>query len=96
MSDEDIATLVQDLRRNMVALRALPRPLGSTHAISNAVDGPCFDHRINTGLDYDRARGKVVGPFISEHGVNDTLRCGALSGVIHDDGHEVVFAHGPA
>jgi aminoglycoside phosphotransferase len=94
MSDENTATLVQDLRRNMVALRALPRPVGWKHAISNAVGGPCFDHRINAGLDYDEARGEVVGPFISEHAFNDTLRCGALPGVVHDDGHEMVFAHG--
>jgi aminoglycoside phosphotransferase (APT) family kinase protein len=94
MSDEETATLVQDLRRHMATLRTVPRPLGWKHAISNAVDGPCFDYRINAALNYDEARGEVVGPFISEHGFNDTLRCGALPGVVHEDGHRMAFTHG--
>ncbi|KAK4155772.1 kinase-like domain-containing protein [Chaetomidium leptoderma] len=94
MSDQDTRTLVQDLRRHMIALRAVPRPLGWKHAISNAVDGPCFDYRINMALNYDEDRGEVVGPFLSEHDFNDTLRCGALPGVVHRGGHNMVFTHG--
>ncbi|KAK4243151.1 hypothetical protein C7999DRAFT_44976 [Corynascus novoguineensis] len=94
MSDEDTATLVHDLRRHIIALRAIPRPLGWKHAISNAVDGPCFDYRINAALNYDEDRGEVVGPFLSEDDFNDTLRCGALPEVVHHGGHKMVFTHG--
>lgn len=94
MSDEDTTTLVHDLRRHMIALRAIPRSPGWKHAISNAVDGPCFDYRINAALDYDKDRGEVVGPFLSEDAFNDILRCGALPEVVHRGGHKMVFTHG--
>lgn len=94
MSDEDTATLVHDLRRHIIALRAIPRPPGWKHAISNAVDGPCFDYRINAALDYDEDRGEVAGPFLSEDDFNDTLRCGALPEVVHRGGRKMVFTHG--
>ncbi|KAH6850767.1 kinase-like domain-containing protein [Chaetomium sp. MPI-CAGE-AT-0009] len=94
MSDEDTTALVHDLRRHMIALRAVPRPLGWKHAISNAVDGPCFDYRLNTALNHDEARREVVGPFLTEDDFNATLRCGALPEVVHRSGHEIVFTHG--
>ncbi|KAK4248583.1 hypothetical protein C7999DRAFT_30945 [Corynascus novoguineensis] len=94
MSDQDAAVLVRDLRRHMMALRAVPRPLGWKHAISNAADGPGFDYRIDMRLVYDEARGEVVGPFLSEKDFNETLRCGALPGVVHRGGHEMVFTDG--
>ncbi|KAL2173706.1 kinase-like domain-containing protein [Thermothelomyces heterothallicus CBS 202.75] len=94
MSDEDTARLVHELRRHIAALRVIPRPLGWKHAISSAVDGPCFDYRINAALDYDENRGDVVGPFLSEDDFNETLRCGALPEVVHRGGHKMVFTHG--
>jgi aminoglycoside phosphotransferase len=94
MSDEDTAALVRDLRRHIIALRAIPRPPGWKHAIANAADGPCFDYRINAALDDDEERGETVGPFLSENDFNETLRCGALPEVVHRGGHDIVFTHG--
>lgn len=85
MSDEDTA---------MVAIRAVLRPPGRKHAIPNAVDGPCFDFRINAALNYDEVRREIVGPFLSEDDFNNTLRCGALPDVVvHCGGHWVVFTY---
>jgi aminoglycoside phosphotransferase (APT) family kinase protein len=94
MSDEDTAALVHELRRHMMALRAVPRPVGWKYAISNAVDGPCFDSQMNAALNYDEARGEGAGPFLSEDDFIDTLRCEALPKVVHRGGHEMVFTHG--
>ncbi|KAK3297498.1 kinase-like domain-containing protein [Chaetomium fimeti] len=94
MSDEDTATLVSELRRHMTALRAVPRPRGRRHIISNATDGRCFDDRINAALNDDQVWGEFVGPFLSENAFNNTLRCGALPEVVQRSGHKVVFTHG--
>ncbi|KAK4132066.1 kinase-like protein [Trichocladium antarcticum] len=94
MSDEDTAALVRDLRRHMIALRAIPGPPGWKHAIANAAGGPCFDYRINAARSYDEEQGETVGPFLSEDDFNETLRCGALPEVVHRGGHDIVFTHG--
>lgn len=94
MNNLNTAVLVRDFMPTHDGASHGPRSLGWKHGIPNAADGACFDYRINLKLVYDEARGEVVGPFLSENDFNETLLCGALPGVVHRGGHEIVFTHG--
>ncbi|KAK4170693.1 kinase-like domain-containing protein [Triangularia setosa] len=96
MTDEDTAALANDLGKHWKALRNIPRPSSHKNAISNVVDGPVFDYRINAALDQDEEEGlgDTVGPFATEADFNNTLKCGAILDVMHDNGHDIVLTHG--
>ncbi|TRX96697.1 hypothetical protein FHL15_002363 [Xylaria flabelliformis] len=93
LSENEVYTLVYDLRRCLGELRAIPKEVAPDYAISNALGEPCYDYRIIAGLDYDEERGDFVGPFMDEEDFNRTLRVGALPGISHCSGHKIVFTH---
>ncbi|KAH8203509.1 hypothetical protein TruAng_002380 [Truncatella angustata] len=94
LSDDEVGMLVHDLQGYIGELRAIPKEVAPDYAITNALGKPCFDYRLNAALDYDEDRGDFVGPFADEEQFNETLQCGALPGVTHRSGHEIVFSHG--
>ncbi|KAG6317488.1 hypothetical protein E4U22_006203 [Claviceps purpurea] len=94
LSHEEVTTLVGDLQRCLLELRAIPKEVSPKYAITNALGEACYDGRLITGSDYDEARGDFFGPFVDEDDFNDTLRCGALPNVVHSSGHEIVLTHG--
>lgn len=89
LSDEELAGLVCQLRQFVGHLRMMQRDALAQNTISNAVGGACYDFRITAARDDD-----FVGPFANEDDFNDTLRCGALPGVIQRKRHRIVFTHG--
>jgi hypothetical protein len=94
LSENEVYTLVCDLRRGTRELRVIPKEVTPSYAISNALGKSCYDYRIFTGLDYDEERGYFIGPFVDEEEFNKTLQIGALPGVSHCSGHKIVFTHG--
>ncbi|KND87680.1 hypothetical protein TOPH_07654 [Tolypocladium ophioglossoides CBS 100239] len=94
LDDQEASTLIRDLQRCLVELRAIPKTCAPEYAITNALGNACYDHRINAALNYDEDRGDFVGPFVDEEEFNKTLRCGALPDVVHRSGHKIVFTHG--
>ncbi|KAI1169268.1 kinase-like domain-containing protein [Nemania serpens] len=74
-------------------LRAIPKEVSPNYAISNALGESCYDYRIIAGSDYDEERGDFFGPFMDEEEFNRTLQVGALPGVSHCSGHNIVFTH---
>ncbi len=84
-TDEEVSTMAQDLRLYISQLRTLKRPADSECAISNTVGGPCLDYRIDS---------EPVGPFVDEKAFNEFLMVGALPGLMHKDGHKIVYTHG--
>lgn len=94
LSENEVHTLVYDLRRCLEELRAIRKEVTPSHAISNALGEACYDYRIVAGTEYDEERGYFIGPFIDEEEFNRTLQVGALPGVSHCSGHKIVFTHG--
>ncbi|KAI1116544.1 kinase-like domain-containing protein [Nemania sp. NC0429] len=94
LSENEVHTLVCDLRRCLGELRAIPKEVAPDYAISNTVGESCYDFRIVTGLDWDEERGYFIGPFVNEEEFNKTLQIGALPGVSHRGGHQIVLTHG--
>ncbi|KAF5024145.1 hypothetical protein F66182_3779 [Fusarium sp. NRRL 66182] len=94
LSEGEVNTLVGDLRTCLIDLRAIPKQVAPNYAISNTLGGPCYDFRLITGLEYDKERGDFIGPFADEGAFNKALQIGALPGVSHSTGHEIVFTHG--
>ncbi|KAI1354664.1 kinase-like domain-containing protein [Xylaria sp. FL0043] len=93
LSENEVYTLVCDLRRCLRELRVIPKEVTPNYAISNALGKPCHDYRIILGLDYDEERGYFIGPFVDEEEFNKTLQTGALPGISHCSGHKIVFTH---
>lgn len=93
LSDCEAKTMVHDLQTCLGELRAIPKEVAQTYAITNALGNACYDYRINASLDYDVGRGDFVGPFVNEEDFNETLRVAALPAVSHRSGHKIVFTH---
>lgn len=93
LSENEVRTLVYDLRRCLGELRAIPKEVNPNYVISNAVGESCYDYRIVAALDYDEERGDFIGPFMDEEEFNRTLQVGALPGVSQCSGHKIVFTH---
>ncbi|KAI1154143.1 kinase-like domain-containing protein [Nemania diffusa] len=94
LSENEVYTLVYDLRRYLGELRSIPKEVAPNYAIGNSLGEPCYDYRIIAGLDYDEERGDFIGPFMDEEEFSRTLQVGALPGVSHCSGHKIVFTHG--
>ncbi|KAG6118299.1 hypothetical protein E4U13_000312 [Claviceps humidiphila] len=94
LSHDEVTTLVGDLQKCLLELRAIPKEVSPKYVITSALGEACYDGRLITGSDYDEARGDFFGPFVDEDDFNDTLRCGALPNVAHSSGHEIVLTHG--
>ncbi|KAF5549986.1 kinase-like domain-containing protein [Fusarium mexicanum] len=93
LSDDDLDIFKRDMQKYMTQLRSVSRHGDQSHAISNAVGGPCYDYRIVACRDYDKERGDFFGPFTDEEEFNNTLRTPALSDVFHSTGHDIEFTH---
>ncbi|KAG6060284.1 hypothetical protein E4U32_003518 [Claviceps aff. humidiphila group G2b] len=94
LSRDEVTTLVSDLQKYLLEMRAIPKEVAPKYAITNALGKACYDARIMMGSQYDEARGDFFGPFVDEDDFNDTLRCVPLPNVLHSSGHEIVFTHG--
>ncbi|KAG5985516.1 hypothetical protein E4U52_001253, partial [Claviceps spartinae] len=94
LSRDEVTTLVGDLQKYLLEMRAIPKEVAPKYAITNALGKACYDARIMMGSQYDEARGDFFGPFVDEDDFNDTLRCVPLPNVLHSSGHEIVFTHG--
>ncbi|KAG5956563.1 hypothetical protein E4U57_002540 [Claviceps arundinis] len=94
LSHDEVTTLVGDLQKCLLELRAIPKEVSPKYAITSALGEACYDGRLITGSDYDEARGDFFGPFVDEDDFNDTLHCFALPNVLHSSGHEIVLSHG--
>ncbi len=84
-SDDDTATMVEDLRHYVTQLRAIKKRVNSEYAITNAIGEACLDYRISD---------REVGPFANEQAFNEFLRLGVEPELVHGGGHEIVFTHG--
>ncbi|CCE34090.1 uncharacterized protein CPUR_08022 [Claviceps purpurea 20.1] len=94
LSHDEVTTLVGDLQKCLLELRAIPKEVSPKYAITSALGEACYDGRLITGSVYDEARGDFFGPFVDEDDFNDTLHCVALPNVVHSSGHEIVLTHG--
>ncbi|KAG6053466.1 hypothetical protein E4U32_007540 [Claviceps aff. humidiphila group G2b] len=94
LNHDEVTTLVGDLQKCLLELRAIPKEVSPKYAITSTLGEACYDGRLITGSDYDEARGDFFGPFVDEDDFNDTLRCVPLPNVVHRSGHEIVLSHG--
>ncbi|SPQ21779.1 a4c82a13-a3d1-47be-8447-19bb477f167b [Thermothielavioides terrestris] len=94
MSDEEVSSLVRDLRRWLEHIRSIPKRVAPEYEISNAAGEGCYDFRILAGVDCPDTRGVIFGPYKNEDDFNSILQCGALPDVAHRAGHKIVFTHG--
>lgn len=94
MSDAEIAQLVQDLRRCLWQMVAIPNPFSPQWAICSAHGEGCFDFRLNGSTRVDNIRFKSEAEFneflLSEVPESEREQATRTLSIIH----RIYFTHG--
>lgn len=100
LDDDELDLLKSDLQQFVTELRKIRRcDVTGTGAdgqsVSGVLGGPLYDHRVNMGWTGTERDGDFKGPFADEDAFINALQMqGALPGLTHSGGHQIVFTHG--